>query len=186
MLYIQRFKIKFPTDASTEFLFDNFVSGNFLTEKKNLQTVKNRYLSLPGMLCGKAKISYMFIGREWLILVVYVSVLKFLIPPQNQLRPTGRPSVRLLTLSLSSPHARTSELIFNWRTMSFSIGRLQRNLRENTFFSRTTGPISTKFVTKHFWKVGIQFYSSKGPCWFPMRDTNEIAKKHWRNLEIFF
>ena len=92
MLYIQRFKIKFPTDASTEFLFDNFVSGNFLTEKKNLQTVKNRYLSLLGMLCGKAKISYMFIGRECLILVVYVSLLKISYSTTEP-APSDRPAV---------------------------------------------------------------------------------------------
>ena len=46
------------------------------------------------------------------------------------------------------------------------------------FFSRTTGPISTKLGTKHPWVKGIQIYSNEGPRSFPMGDNYEIAKIH--------
>ena len=76
-----------------------------------------------------------------------------------------------------------------------------RNLK--IFFSRTTGPISTKLGTKHPWVKGIQVCSNEGPLPFPRGDTcnyeevngsamlfikgdiHKIAKIHWRNLKIF-
>ena len=54
------------------------------------------------------------------------------------------------------------------------------------FFSRTTGPISTKLGTKHPWMKWIQVCSNEGPCPFPRGDNYEIAKIHWRNLKTFF
>ena len=49
------------------------------------------------------------------------------------------------------------------------------------FFSRTTGPISTKLGTKHPWVKGIQVCSNEGPRPFPRGDDYEIVKIHWRN-----
>ena len=49
-------------------------------------------------------------------------------------------------------------------------------------FSRTTGPISTNFGTKH----RIQVCSNVGLRPFPRGDNYEIVKIHWRNLKIFF
>ena len=63
------------------------------------------------------------------------------------------------------------------------------------FFSRTTGPISTKLCTKHPWVKGIQVCSNEGPRPFPRGDNYEIAKNkltkfkknlllqnHWANF----
>ena len=49
------------------------------------------------------------------------------------------------------------------------------------FFSRTTGPISTKFGTKNPWLKGIPVCSNEGPHLFPRVDNYEIAKIHGRN-----
>ena len=54
------------------------------------------------------------------------------------------------------------------------------------FFTRTTGPISTKHGTKHPWAKGIQVYSNERPCPFPREDINVIAKIHRQNFKIFF
>ena len=53
------------------------------------------------------------------------------------------------------------------------------------FFSRTTGPISTKLIAKHPWIMGIQICSNEVPRPFPRIDDNEIAKLHWWKLTIF-
>ena len=58
--------------------------------------------------------------------------------------------------------------------------------KKKIFFSRTTGPISTKLGTMPPWVIRNQVCSNKGPRPFPMGDNNEIAKIHWRNLNIFF
>ena len=42
------------------------------------------------------------------------------------------------------------------------------------FFFRTTGPISTKLVTKHSWVKGIQVCSNEGPSPFPR--ASSLAK----------
>ena len=65
-------------------------------------------------------------------------------------------------------------------------GRLLRN-SENTLtnlkiFSRTTCPISAKLDTKHPWVKGSQVCSNEGPCPFPRRANNEIAKIHLPSL----
>ena len=49
------------------------------------------------------------------------------------------------------------------------------------FFSRTTGPISTKFGTELPWVKGIQVCSNEVPRPFQGGDNYEIAKLHWRN-----
>ena len=54
------------------------------------------------------------------------------------------------------------------------------------FFSRTTGPISTKLGTNHLWGKGIQVCTNEGPCPFPREDNYHIAKIHWKILKIFF
>ena len=46
------------------------------------------------------------------------------------------------------------------------------------FFSRTTGPISTKLGTKYAWVKGESRGYSKWPCPFPRGDNYEIAKIH--------
>ena len=46
------------------------------------------------------------------------------------------------------------------------------------FFSRTTGPISTKLGKGHPWVMGIQVCSNEGPLRFPRGDNYEIAKIH--------
>ena len=53
------------------------------------------------------------------------------------------------------------------------------------FFSRSTGPISTKLSTKHPWVKGIQVCSIEGPAPFSRGDNCEIVRIHWGNLEIF-
>ena len=57
-----------------------------------------------------------------------------------------------------------------------------------TFFSTTTGPISTKLGTKHHilgWK-GFKFVQMKGPALFQGEIIVEIVKIHWQNLKIYF
>ena len=44
------------------------------------------------------------------------------------------------------------------------------------FFSRTTGPISTKLSTMHPWVMGIQVYSNEGSHPFPKEDNYEKWK----------
>ena len=51
--------------------------------------------------------------------------------------------------------------------------------------SRTTGPSSTKFGTKHPWVMGIQVCLYKGPHPFPRGNNYEITKIHWKNFKIF-
>ena len=46
------------------------------------------------------------------------------------------------------------------------------------FFSRTTGPISTKLGTNHPLVKGFQICSNDGPCPFPRENNYEIAKIH--------
>ena len=75
-----------------------------------------------------------------------------------------------------------------WRAMSLPSGDNNEIAKIhwqtlNIFFSRNTGPISTKLGTKQPWVKGIQFFfSNEGP----RSDDSEIAKMHWRNLKIFF
>ena len=52
------------------------------------------------------------------------------------------------------------------------------------FFSRTTGPISTKLGTKHPGLKGIQVYLNVGLRPFPRRDNNEKARIHRQNLKF--
>ena len=54
------------------------------------------------------------------------------------------------------------------------------------FFSRTTGPISTKRCTKHPWVKWIQVCSNEGHRFFPSGDDSEIAEINWWNLELSF
>ena len=56
-----------------------------------------------------------------------------------------------------------------------------RNLK--IFFSRTTGPISTKLGTKYLWDKGIKLCSNEGPWPFPWVDNYEIAKISWRKFK---
>ena len=53
------------------------------------------------------------------------------------------------------------------------------------FFSRTTGPISTKVDTKHPWVMGIQVCSNEGLHPFPWGENYEIVKIHWTIWKIF-
>ena len=46
------------------------------------------------------------------------------------------------------------------------------------FFSRTTGPISTKFGTKHPWVKGFKFVQMKGPALCQGEIITQIAKIH--------
>ena len=50
------------------------------------------------------------------------------------------------------------------------------NLR--IFISRATGPISTKFGTKHPWVKEVQFRLNEMSCLNPKRYINKIAKIH--------
>ena len=52
------------------------------------------------------------------------------------------------------------------------------------FFSRTTGPISTKLGTKHPWVKRIQVRSNEGPRPFPSGYNKEIVKIHWRTFKL--
>ena len=51
------------------------------------------------------------------------------------------------------------------------------------FFSRTTGPISTKLCTKHPWVIGIKVCSNELTHPFPRENNNEIAKIHRFDFE---
>ena len=51
------------------------------------------------------------------------------------------------------------------------------------FFSRTTGPISSKLGTNHFWVKGIQVFTNEGPRCFSRGDNYEIVKIHWHLLQ---
>ena len=53
------------------------------------------------------------------------------------------------------------------------------------FFSRTSGPISTKLGTEHSWVKGIQVCSSQGPCPSPRGDNSKIVKLYLKYLKIF-
>ena len=57
--------------------------------------------------------------------------------------------------------------MFKWRAMPFFKGRLLCNCKKTKqnleFFSRTTGPISTKLATVHPWVKGIQVCSNEEP-----------------------
>mgnify|MGYP003685767591 CR=1 FL=1 len=59
-----------------------------------------------------------------------------------------------------------------------------RNLK--IFFSRTTGPISTKLSTKHPWMMGIQVCSNVRLYPFPRGDHYKLTKIHWGKLKVFF
>ena len=54
------------------------------------------------------------------------------------------------------------------------------------FFLRTTGPISTRFGTKHRWVMGNHVCSNEGPRSFPRGDNNEIVTIYWQTLKIIF
>ena len=54
--------------------------------------------------------------------------------------------------------------------------RYNINLFNILFFSRTTGPISTKLDTKHPWVQGIHVCKNEGPHPFSGDDNNKIAK----------
>ena len=49
------------------------------------------------------------------------------------------------------------------------------------FFSRTTGPISTKLGTHHPWVKRIKVCLNEGAHLFSRGDNYEIAKIHWPN-----
>ena len=53
-------------------------------------------------------------------------------------------------------------------------------------FWRITGPILTKFSTKHSLVMGIQDCLNAGPLQFSRGDNKEIAKRLWPALKIFF
>ena len=54
------------------------------------------------------------------------------------------------------------------------------------FFSRTTGPNSTKLGTHHPWVKGLQVCSNEGPGFLQRGDNHENAKVGWCHLKIFF
>ena len=54
--------------------------------------------------------------------------------------------------------------------------RRRRNIK--IFFSRTTGPISTKHSTMHSWLKGIQVCSNEGQC------TLFSKEKFWQNSKF--
>ena len=75
--------------------------------------------------------------------------------------------------------------LFNLRATPFSKGynyEILKILGQNfkIFFSKTTGPISTKFNTKHPWVTGIIVCLNEKPCHCTRRDNYEIAKIHWQ------
>ena len=54
------------------------------------------------------------------------------------------------------------------------------------FFTRTTGPISSKLSKKYSLVQGIQVCSNEDPNSFRRGNNFKTAKIHWRNLKIFF
>ena len=53
-------------------------------------------------------------------------------------------------------------------------------------FSRTTGPILTKLVTKYSWVKRFQICSNEEPHHFPRKDNTLIAKIYCQHQKIFF
>ena len=51
---------------------------------------------------------------------------------------------------------------------------------------RTTGPISTKFGTKHPWVDGIHIFTNKGPHPSSRGDNNKIIKIYGEYFKIFY
>ena len=51
---------------------------------------------------------------------------------------------------------------------------------------KTTGPISTKFGTKHPWVDGIQIFTYKGPHPSSRGDNNKIIKIYGEYLKNFY
>jgi hypothetical protein len=52
-------------------------------------------------------------------------------------------------------------------------------------FSRTTGPISTRFGTNHPWGEGIQVSSNKGRSPSPRRNNSKSVKLYKKYIKIF-
>ena len=66
-----------------------------------------------------------------------------------------------------------SPALFHWEIIMKQKKYIDEILKK-IFFSRTTGtsgPISTKLGTKHFWVMGNQVCSNEGPCPFPRGDN---------------
>ena len=100
---------------------------------------------------------------------------------------------------LSQFQPNLAQYIFGWRGVKFvqingpcpfprwnnyEIAKIcWQNLK---IFSRTTGPISTKFGTVHPWVKGSQVCSNEGPHLFPGGDNYKIAKIHLRRIKVFF
>ena len=53
------------------------------------------------------------------------------------------------------------------------------------FFSRTTGPTSTKLDRKHPWVEGIQVCSNERPRPFPRGDNSQNVNLYWKCFKIF-
>ena len=56
---------------------------------------------------------------------------------------------------------------------------------KNSLF-KATGPISTKFGTKHPWVDGIQIFTNKGPHPSSRGDNSKIIKIYGEYLKIFY
>ena len=79
-------------------------------------------------------------------------------------RTTWPISTKLGTLH---PWMKVIQIFFKWRATPFPRGDNYKiakvHWRNFKFFSRTTGPISTKIGTKHPWVKGIQVCSNEEP-----------------------
>ena len=63
---------------------------------------------------------------------------------------------------------------------------LERKFQNFIFFSRTTGPISTKLGTLHTWVKGIQACSNERLRLFPRGDNYETGIIHRWNVKILY
>jgi hypothetical protein len=54
------------------------------------------------------------------------------------------------------------------------------------FFSRTTGPISTRFDRDDPWREGFQVFSNEGDRPSPRGDNSKRGKMNWKISKIFF
>lgn len=54
------------------------------------------------------------------------------------------------------------------------------------FFSRTTRPLSTNRITKHYWVKEIQVVNYEGPCSLKRGDNKKIFEFFWYFSKLFF
>jgi hypothetical protein len=79
----------------------------------------------------------------------------------------------VLVLIFSSPDLKAQ---VSYSDRQLSVVRLSLNFYIFDFFSRTTGPISTRLGTDHPWGKGFQVFSNEGDRPSPRGDNSKRVK----------